>query len=96
MVVVREPNGRRWVVWELGQASNVANTLKGTCESAFSLSTLRVESGVERFVVSICRTWLDLPNDDLWRRLARTRMRNEGPIQIRLQARRNGADRPRR
>src|SRR6185437_6620354 len=93
MVIVREPNGRRWVVCELGQASNVANGPKRRCESTFSLSTLRVESGAERFVVSIGRTWRAQPNDDLWRRLARRRMRNEGPSQIRLQARPDGADR---
>jgi len=93
MVIVREPNGRRWAVCELGQASNVANGPKGRCESGLSLSTLRVASGVEQFVVSIGRMWRDLSNDDLWRRLARSRMRNEGAIRIRLQARRDDANR---
>lgn len=73
MPTVQDPTGREWIIEEIGLTANTAVHRPDDPLLALNLSTLRVHSGTESFVVSIGREWRELSNADLWTRLARAR-----------------------
>lgn len=73
MPTVQDPTGREWIIEEIGLTTNTARLRPDDPLLALNLSTLRVHSGSESFVVSIGGGWCELSNADLWARLARAR-----------------------
>jgi hypothetical protein len=65
---IKDRAGRVWTIEEIGGGGPVSNAGSGSSPEV-PLSTLRVTSGDQRFVVSIPTNWTELSDEEFWQRL---------------------------